>query len=392
MGEEIMKMLKFYQDRGLNIVKGKDQYVWDNQGNKYLDLHAGHGVAFLGHNNKTIIEYLKKQMEEIITLTPAFDTPIREEMLKELDTIKPENLDNVFLLNSGSEAIELAIKISRKITKRKKIIAFKNSFHGRTMGALAVTWNKKYREPFEPLIEPVEFLEYNNLDSLKKISDDVAAVIVEPVQGEGGVIPAKKEFMKALREITEKTGSLLIIDEVQTGFGRTGKIWAYQHFDIKPDILTAGKAIGGGFPVSAVFLPDWIGEKLEEGDHGSTYGGNPLATAAVTAACKVLKSENVPEQAREKGELFIKILKEKLEDFKSVREIRGLGLMIGIDLRFNPSTTIKILQDEKVLSLKAGLTVVRFLPPYLITQYDMEWASNAARKGISETERTKLAS
>ncbi|MDT7861180.1 MAG: aspartate aminotransferase family protein [Saccharolobus sp.] len=392
MGEEIMKMLKFYQDRGLNIVKGKDQYVWDNQGNKYLDLHAGHGVAFLGHNNKTIIEYLKKQMEEIITLTPAFDTPIREEMLKELDTIKPENLDNVFLLNSGSEAIELAIKISRKITKRKKIIAFKNSFHGRTMGALAVTWNKKYREPFEPLIEPVEFLEYNNLDSLKKISDDVAAVIVEPVQGEGGVIPAKKEFMKALREITEKTGSLLIIDEVQTGFGRTGKIWAYQHFDIKPDILTAGKAIGGGFPVSAVFLPDWIGEKLEEGDHGSTYGGNPLATAAVTAACKVLKSENVPEQAREKGELFIKILKEKLEDFKSVREIRGLGLMIGIDLRFNPSTAIKILQDEKVLSLKAGLTVVRFLPPYLITQYDMEWASNAARKGISETERTKLAS
>lgn len=392
MGEEIMKMLKFYQDRGLNIVKGKDQYVWDNQGNKYLDLHAGHGVAFLGHNNKTIIEYLKKQMEEIITLTPAFDTPIREEMLKELDTIKPENLDNVFLLNSGSEAIELSIKISRKITKRKKIIAFKNSFHGRTMGALAVTWNKKYREPFEPLIEPVEFLEYNSLDSLKKISDDVAAVIVEPVQGEGGVIPAKREFMKALREITEKTGSLLIIDEVQTGFGRTGKIWAYQHFDIKPDILTAGKAIGGGFPVSAVFLPDWISEKLEEGDHGSTYGGNPLATAAVTAACKVLKSENVPEQAREKGELFIKMLKEKLEDFKSVREIRGLGLMIGIDLRFNPSTAIKILQDEKVLSLKAGLTVVRFLPPYLITQYDMEWASNAARKGISETERTKLAS
>lgn len=392
MGEEIMKMLKFYQDRGLNIVKGKDQYVWDNQGNKYLDLHTGHGVAFLGHNNKTIIEYLKKQMEEIITLTPAFDTPIREEMLKELDTIKPENLDNVFLLNSGSEAIELSIKISRKITKRKKIIAFKNSFHGRTMGALAVTWNKKYREPFEPLIEPVEFLEYNSLDSLKKISDDVAAVIVEPVQGEGGVIPAKREFMKALREITEKTGSLLIIDEVQTGFGRTGKIWAYQHFDIKPDILTAGKAIGGGFPVSAVFLPDWISEKLEEGDHGSTYGGNPLATAAVTAACKVLKSENVPEQAREKGELFIKMLKEKLEDFKSVREIRGLGLMIGIDLRFNPSTAIKILQDEKVLSLKAGLTVIRFLPPYLITQYDMEWASNAARKGISETERTKLAS
>ncbi|MEM0304715.1 MAG: aminotransferase class III-fold pyridoxal phosphate-dependent enzyme, partial [Saccharolobus sp.] len=180
--------------------------------------------------------------------------------------------------------------------------------------------------------------------------------------------------------------------EVQTGFGRTGKVWAYQHFEIKPDILTAGKAIGGGFPVSAVFIPDWISEKIEEGDHGSTYGGNPLAAAAITAACRVLKSEKVQEQARSKGELFIKMLREKLEDFKVVREIRGLGLMIGIDLKLNPSHAIKILQDEKVLALKAGLTVIRFLPPYLISQEDMEWASNAARRGISETERSRLTS
>ncbi|WP_338599733.1 [LysW]-aminoadipate semialdehyde/glutamate semialdehyde transaminase [Sulfolobus tengchongensis] len=388
----MIKILKFYQDRGLKIVKGEGQYVWDDKGDKYLDLHAGHGVAFLGHRNKTVISYLEKQMNEIMTLSLAFDTPIREEMTRELDDLKPNNLEHVFLLNSGSEAVELALKIARKITKRRKIVAFKNSFHGRSMGALSVTWNKKYREPFEPLIGPTEFLDYNNIDSLKNITEDTAAVIVEPVQGEGGVIPAKKEFMKALREMTEKVGALLIIDEVQTGFGRTGKIWAYQHFDIKPDILTAGKAIGGGFPVSAVFIPEWISEKIEEGDHGSTYGGNPLAVAAVTAACKVAKSEKIADQAQKKGELFLKILKEKLEDFKIIREIRGLGLMIGIDLKVNPSTAIKILQDEKVLSLKAGLTVIRFLPPYVINQSDMEWAADAARKGISETESKRLAS
>ncbi|AKA75050.1 aspartate aminotransferase family protein [Saccharolobus solfataricus] len=388
----MIKLLKFYQDRGIKIIKGEGQYVWDEKNNKYLDMHAGHGVAFLGHRNKVIIDHLKKQMEEISTLSLAFDTPIREEMIKELDELKPEDLDNLFLLNSGSEAVELALKIARKITKRRKIVAFKNSFHGRSMGALSVTWNKKYREPFEPLIGPVEFLEYNNVDSLKSITEDTAAVIVEPVQGEGGVIPAKKEFVKSLREVTEKVNALLIIDEVQTGFGRTGKIWAYQHFDIKPDILTAGKAIGGGFPVSAVFLPNWISEKIEEGDHGSTYGGNPLAAAAVTAACKVAKSEKIAEQAQKKGELFMRILKEKLEDFKIVREIRGLGLMIGIDLKVNPSIAIKVLQDEKVLSLKAGLTTIRFLPPYLITQSDMEWASDATRKGISETESKRVAS
>jgi acetylornithine/LysW-gamma-L-lysine aminotransferase len=392
VGEKMIKLLKFYQDRGIKIVRGEGQYVWDERNNKYLDLHAGHGVAFLGHGNKIVIDYLKKQMEEISTLSLAFDTPIREEMIKELDELKPENLDNLFLLNSGSEAVELALKIARKITKRRKVVAFKNSFHGRSMGALSVTWNKKYREPFEPLVGPVEFLEYNNIDSLKSITEDTAAVIVEPVQGEGGVIPAKKEFMKNLREVTEKVNAILIMDEVQTGFGRTGKIWAHQHFDIKPDIVTAGKAIGGGFPVSAVFLPDWIGEKIEEGDHGSTYGGNPLAAAAVTAACKVAKSEKIAEQAQKKGELFMRILKEKLEDYKIVREIRGLGLMIGIDLKVNPSMAIKILQDEKVLSLKAGLTTIRFLPPYLIAQSDMEWASDAARKGISETESKRVAS
>jgi len=386
-----MKFIQLYGDRGLNIVKGEGQYVWDSNGKKYLDLHLGIGVAFLGHKNKTIIEYLTRQMENIMTLSTSFSTPIKEEMLKELDNVKPDKMDNVILLNSGTEANEAALKTARKITGRKKIIAFKNAFHGRTAGSLSVTWNKKYREPFEPLMSPVEFLTFNNLDELKNIDEQTAAVIVEPVQGESGVIPANPEFMKALREQTQKVGALLIVDEVQAGFGRTGKIWSYQHYDIIPDMLTAGKAIGGGFPVSAFFLPDWIAEKLEEGDHGSTFGGNPMAMAAVTAACRVLRENNVPEQASVKGDLFRKILQEKLSDLKSLREIRGKGLMIGIDIRFPPAIALKVMQDEGVLALKAGTTVIRFLAPYMITQKDMEDAADAARKGIIETENKRIA-
>ncbi|MFP3217243.1 [LysW]-aminoadipate semialdehyde/glutamate semialdehyde transaminase [Acidianus sp.] len=387
-----MKLIEFYATRGLRIVKGENQYVWDDKGRRYLDLHAGHGVAFLGHRNKIVLEYLERQMSEIITLTTAFDTPIREEMLNEMEKIKPDDLDNVFLLNSGSEAVELALKTARKITGKRKLIAFKNSFHGRTSGSLSVTWNKRYREPFEPLLEPVEFLEFNSIEDLKKIDENTAAVIVEPVQGEGGVIPAKEDFMKALRETTQEKGVLLIVDEVQTGFGRTGEVWAYQHFGIKPDIMTAGKAIGGGFPVSVVFMPDWIAEKLSEGDHGTTYGGNPFAAAAVTGAIKALLADNVPEQARVKGEIFMKMLNEALADFKSVREVRGLGLMIGVDLRLNPGKAIKYLQDHGVLSLKAGVSTIRFLSPYMITQEDMELAVNATRQGVAITEGKTISS
>ncbi|MGC9104885.1 MAG: aspartate aminotransferase family protein [Thermoprotei archaeon] len=375
---------RLYGDRKLTIVKAEGQYVYDDKGNKYVDAHTGIGVAFLGHRNPKVVEYLRRQMDSIMTLNPSFTTPIREEMLKELDPLKPEGLDNVLLLNSGTEAVEFALKVAKKVTGRKKIVAFKNAFHGRTAGALAVTWNRKYREPFEPLMPETYFIDYNNVDSLKAIDDTVAAVIVEPIQGEGGVIPAKEDFMKELRAITEKVGALLIVDEIQTGFGRTGKVWAHQHYGIKADIVLAAKAFGGGFPVSGVFVPDWIAEKLEEGDHGSTYGGNPMAMAAVTAAAKVLKEENVQEQARTKGETLMRILKEKLADSKVVREIRGKGLMIGVDVRFPPGPALQYMQENKrVLAVKAGSTTIRLLPPYLINAQDMEAIGDAVREGVS---------
>ena len=379
-----MKLLSFYQDRSLRVAKAQGQYVWDENGRRYLDLHIGNGVAFLGHRHPKVVEALKEQMNQVMTLSTAFQTQIRESMLRELDNVKPEGMDNVFLLNSGAEAVELGLKIARKVTGRRKFIAFRNSFHGRSAGSLSVTWNRKYREPFEPLLEPVEFLPFNDVEALKAVDQTTAAVVVEPIQGEGGVIPATHDFMRALREVTEKNGTLLILDEVQTGW-RTGKVWAYQHFGIVPDVLTAGKAIGGGFPVSAVFLPDWIREKLDEGDHGTTYGGNPLAAAAVAASCRVLREENVVERTESMGAEFMRSLA-KLKERKSVREIRGMGLMIGIDIRLNPGPAIKQMQDEGVIALKAGSTVIRFLAPYLIDKDDINVAVAAAENGISFTE------
>ncbi|MCC6057654.1 MAG: aminotransferase class III-fold pyridoxal phosphate-dependent enzyme, partial [Desulfurococcaceae archaeon] len=267
-------------------------------------------------------------------------------------------------------------KICRKATKRKKIVYFTKSFHGRTYGALSVTSsNSKYKEGFEPLLPETFEIRFNSIEDVDKVVDEsTACVILEVIQGEGGVNVASEDFVKFVRKKTLEVGALMVVDEIQTGFGRTGYIWGFEHYGILPDIFTAGKAIGGGFPVSAIFLPHDIASKLRQGDHGSTYGGNPLACAAVKASTEVLVNEQVHLQAKAKGEKLFKKIRERLQNVRIVREIRGRGLMIGIDLRVTPGEVIKCLQDAGVLALKAGTTVVRLLPPYLITEQDIEFA------------------
>lgn len=380
----MLKYLRFYEDRGLTIVRAENQYVWDSEGNKYLDFHTGHGVAFLGHRNPKVVEALKAQLDEVMTATPSFRVRVRDEMLSALEKVLPANLGYVALLNSGSEAVELALKIARKVTGRRKIVSFLNSFHGRTMGALSVTGSQRYRRGFEPLLPGVELIPFNDVESLRAIDGDTAAVIIELVQGEGGVIPANVDFVKALKERVEGAGALLVIDEVQTGFGRTGAVWAFQHYGIEPDVLVAGKAIGGGFPVSLVAVPDDIASKLEPGDHGSTYGGNPLACAAVKASVEVLLGDNVPEKAGERGRMLQDSLVTRLRGSRIVRVVRGLGLMIGVDLRVPPTNVIKCSQARRLLTLKAGSTVVRLLPPYMITGEDIEWGVEVLARCIDE--------
>jgi len=388
----MLKYLMFYEDRGLEIAYAEGQYVWDSNGNRYLDMHTGHGVAFLGHRNPHIVEALVNQLCKAATASTSFRVRVRDEMLEVLTKVVPTKFEYVYLLNSGSEAVDFALKVSRAVSNRKKIVYFTNSFHGRTFGALSVTSNLKYRKGVEPLLPEVQQAKYNSIEDVgRAIDDDTAAVIVELIQGEGGVNVASKEFAKALRDMTYKTGALLIIDEIQTGFGRTGTTWLFEQYGIVPDILLAGKAIGGGFPVSATFLSQDVVSRIESGLHGSTYGGNPLACAAVKASTEVLLRDSVAKQAMEKGQYLTNLLRMRLKDMRIVREIRGAGLMIGVDLRFEPTKVIKCLQDNKVLALKAGATVLRLLPPYMITLNDANYAVEIIGRCIEGFSRGNVA-
>ncbi|MEM1801156.1 MAG: aspartate aminotransferase family protein [Desulfurococcaceae archaeon] len=382
----MLKYLMMYEDRELEIIRGEAQYVWDKHGNKYLDMHTGHGVAFLGHRNPHIVKSLIEQMERIMTLSTSFRTSIRDEMLEALSKIVPSDYEYVYLLNSGSEAIEFSIKICRKASKREKIVYFTGSFHGRTLGALSITSsNRKYREGFEPLLPGTCQARFNDPHDVDKVIDNnTSCVVLELIQGEGGVNVALNEFVKHVVERASETGAYVVIDEVQTGFGRTGTVWLFEQYGVKPDILVAGKAIGGGFPVSAVFTRSDIANKLEEGSHGTTYGGNPLACAAVKASVDVLLQDNVPSKARESGELFMYVLSKRIGGNRLVKDIRGKGLMIGVDLRVPPTGVIKCLQRNGLLALKAGVSVVRFLPPYMITTDDIYYAVNLLEKCVDQ--------
>jgi len=371
----VLKYLRFYEDRGIWIERAEGQYVWDLAGNRYLDMHTGHGVAFLGHKHPHVVEALIEQLGKAMAVSTSFNTRIREEMLSVLSKVVPSTYEYVYLLNSGSEAVDFALTASRRITGRKKLVYFTGSFHGRTVGSLSVTSNPKYRKGAEPLLSDVYQLRFNDVEGVERgITDEVAGVIIELIQGEGGVNVASRDFIKALRERTEATGALLIVDEVQTGFGRTGSVWLFEQYGIVPDILVAGKAIGGGFPVSVVFLPGDFVAKLGTGAHGSTYGGNPLACASVKASVEVLLEESVHLQAREKGKWLLEELRSTLKDLKVVRDVRGHGLMIGVELRVEPTSVLKCLQERGLLALKAGITVVRLLPPYLVTREDVNYA------------------
>jgi len=387
----MLKLARFYNPRGLKIAKGEGQYVWDFDGRRYLDCHTGHGAAFLGHRNRWVVEEVKKQLDEIMVASPVFSTEAMEEAVKLLERILPKHLTYFYMLNSGSEAIELALKTARKVTGRKKFISFINAFHGRTMGALGATWNPKYREGYDPFPWEYEFLPYNDSEAVEHaVDDEVAAVIAEPVQGEGGLSVATPDFLKAVRESCDRVGALMILDEIQSGFGRTGVLWAHERAGVKPDILVIGKSLGGGFPLSVVAFSDEIGLKLSPGAHGSTFGGNPLALAALKGGIKALFEDNVVEKAAEMGKVLRKALEEVAEENESIaRKVRGIGLMAGVELRINPTKVIQLLQENGVLALKAGLTVLRFLPPYLINTQDVENLKTKLNEALSRIKLIK---
>ena len=356
------------------LSRGEGARLWDVEGIEYVDCTSGHGVANVGHANPVIIEAITQQARQLITAPNDFYNDKRAQLLSELVRIAPDGLERAFLCNSGAEAVEGAIKFARLATSRTKIISTKRGFHGRTLGALSATWNKSYRKPFEPLVSGFEFVPYNQLEQIKRVVDEeTAAVIIEVVQGEGGVFPAKVEFLYGVQTLCRANGALLILDEVQTGFGRTGKMFACEHFNLEPDLMTVAKGIAGGVPMGAVLIGARVGD-LPKKIHGSTFGGNALACAAALATINFIESEDLPQRAAELGERLMDGL--RAIDSPVVREVRGLGLMVGMQLKMRAGKYLAKLAEPMdglgVLALSAGSTVIRFLPPLVISEDDVD--------------------
>lgn len=351
--------------------RGKGVYLYDVDGNKYLDFGAGIAVFALGYSNKEYNDALKLQIDKLLhTSNLYYNLPAIEAAEK---FTKASGMDQVFFTNSGTEAIEGAIKLARKYYYKKygiansQIISMDHSFHGRSMGALSVTGTKKYREAFEPLIGGVVFAEYNNLQSVKElIQENTCAILMEPVQGEGGIHPATQEFMEGVRRLCDQHDMLLIFDEIQCGMGRTGELFAYQKFGIKPDIMTSAKALGCGLPVGAFATRAEVASAFEPGDHGTTYGGNPFVTAAVSQVFDLFESEQILDHVNQISPYLSEKLEEIVQKYKCIKEHRGIGLMQGLEFNIPVKEIIANCLNKGLILISAGSNMIRFVPPLII--------------------------
>jgi acetylornithine/LysW-gamma-L-lysine aminotransferase len=358
-----------YLKQPIVMVRGQGASLWDSEGNEYIDCAAGHGVANLGHAHPKVAAAIAEQSTQLVTLFETFYNDKRAALMEKISTLVP-GLGRVFFCNSGTEAVEAALKFARVSTGRIAFIAAMRGFHGRTMGALSATYNKKYKEAFEPLVPGFSHVPYNNITALDEaVTEQVAAVILEAVQGEGGVYLADPAYLQAARRICTERGALLIIDEIQAGLGRTGKMFAFEHSGITPDMVCVAKSLAGGLPIGAVLFGDSV-KNLAPGLHGSTFGGNPLACAAGLAALTAIEEEDLPGQAAAKGAYLMEALK-SIES-PLIREVRGLGLMVGIELKQKVAPYLQALQERRIIALNAGLTTIRLLPPLVITQEQLD--------------------
>jgi len=361
-------MANVFAKKPLVLNKGKGAIVWDINGKEYLDFTSSYGVALLGHSHPKIVEAVCRQAERLISCHAGFYNDVRTEFLQKLAGITPKDLDKSFLSNSGAESIECAIKLARKFTGKPEIISFMGAFHGKTMGALSATWDKKYREPFLPLIPEFKHVPPDNSNKVREaITEKTAAVLVEPIRGEGGIRVPPDDFLQGLREVCDERNILLIFDEVQTGFGRTGKMFACEHWKTIPDVMCLAKPIAGGLPIGITVAKEHIMSSLKVGQHSTTFSGSPIVCAAGCAAIDVLLEEKLVDRAAMLGNYF----KSQLEDLQArhriIKEVRGLGLMLGIELKFDVLNIILKSMERGVLFLDAGRTVLRFLPP-LVTE------------------------
>ncbi|MBI2111217.1 MAG: acetylornithine/succinylornithine family transaminase [Nitrosarchaeum sp.] len=361
-----------YQRFPVTIEKGVGAHVWDVDGKEYIDCMGGYGVAIVGHQNKRVVKAIKEQVDKIITVHSSLYNKTREEFLKTLIGLAPKGLTQVHLNNSGAEAIEAAIKFARKFTGKKGMVAMKGSYHGKSLGALSLTFNPKYKKAFEPLVEKVSFASFGDIESLRStIDEDTAFVILEPIQGESGINVAPDGFLQEVRKVCDEKGILLIFDEIQAGLGRTGRLWACDHWNTAPDILCLAKGIAGGVPMGATLVRPDILASMSKGEHSSTFGGNPLSCAAGIATLQALTQDGLIENAEKMGKLFREGLEKLKEKHSIIREIRGKGLMIGVELKFEVKDILMNLMKEGILMLYSGRNILRILPPLVISKEDI---------------------
>lgn len=359
-----------FSPKPIRIESGDGATLRDESGTTYLDMGASYACTPLGHSHPAVVEALSSQAEQLTYVQGSYPVQVREDLYDRLVELAPGPIDHAWLSNSGTEANEAAIKFARHATGRSKIVAMKNAFHGRTLGSLAATWKPKYRDGFEPVAGDFEFVGYDDGAELREaVDDETAAVILEPIQGEGGINPASDSFLQAARDVTESVGAALIFDEIQTGVGRTGTMWATEQSGVTPDILTAAKGIANGLPLGATLVREWIAE--DAGNHGSTFSGGPAIAAAGKATLETVRKESLPTHAGTLGEQFRADLEAELGD--AVRDVRGEGLMIGVQVKRGANRVVRDLaMEHQILALPAGRTVVRFLPPLIIDESAVE--------------------
>jgi acetylornithine/LysW-gamma-L-lysine aminotransferase len=371
--------LPVYPRRDIVLVRGKAAKLYDENGREYIDCASNVGVSNIGHAHETVAKAIYEQYLTLGNCYAMFYNPVRARLAEKLVSLAPGRLKKVFFCNSGAEAVEGAIKFARASTGKTGIIAAMRGFHGKTFGALAATWGPEYQKPFEPMLQGITHVPYNNFVKLKEsVNHDTAAVILEPVQGEGGVRVGDKDFFREVRALCDSRGILFIMDEVQTGFGRTGTLFAYEQF-VEPDLLCVAKSLAGGVPMGAVLCSEAVNVPVKS--HTSTFGGNPLACAAALASLEVIEKGKLAEKAGALGSYFMEGLKTLKSD--KIREVRGLGLMIGIELKEKAGPYVQALMEKGVIVLLAGANVIRLLPPLVITKEEIDQAMKAMQEVLS---------
>lgn len=386
-------MANVFGKRKIVITRGKAATLWDINGKEYVDCMGGYGVALLGHCHPKVVAAIKDQVDKLISCHASLYNDKRSEFLQKLTAVTPKGLDKAFLSNSGAEAVECAIKLARKYTGKPEIIAMMGAFHGKTMGALSATWDKKYRDPFLPLVPEFKHVPPDNLDKVREaISEKTAAVLIEPIRGEGGIRVPPDGYLQGLRKLCDEKNVLLIFDEVQTGFGRTGKLFGCQNWGVTPDIMTLAKPFAGGLPIGITVAKENIMSAFKVGEHSTTFSGGPLVCAAGCAAINAMVEENLCEQAASKGKYFKVCLEELKTKHAIIKEVRGLGLMLGVELRFDVYNVMMKCADRGILVLDAGRNVLRFLPPIVITTEQIDKVITVLDAVLGEEENARTAS